>query len=419
MARNWKKIALALLTGALSLSLMACGGNGSGESETKTTESKSGEAKEISIFIPGYEEELWKGLYDAGIDSFMKENSNVTVKVVPAGWDEANTKIVSLIQAGDAPDVMVTGSRSLRQFAELGALEKLDSYMTPEFKAARVENVLNTANIDGSQYGIPLAFSSRALYYRTDLVPTPPTNWEELLNTAKEVKAANPDVYGFAIPTDITSGTDELLNFIYQNKGRMVNEKGEYTLNTPENIATLEYLKSFQDAGVIPDPVSTARSDQAKLFQNGQLAMFIDGPWSKKTIEPGKDKYPYATAVLPQGAVQAETLVTDSYSMSASSKHKAEAWALIEHMGKFEYQNAYDEAVGFFPILKEEEKDPRYTEAFMKPFADMIQHGVPEPHVPSWDNFNKEFVTAVQKTLTGNATAEEALKKAEENLKAN
>lgn len=87
-------------------------------------------------------------------------------------------------------------------------------------------------------------------------------------------------------------------------------------------------------------------------------------------------------------------------------------------MGKFEYQNAYDEAIGFFPILVEEEKEERYSSDFLKPFKEMIQYGVAEPQVPVWDTFNEQFITAVQKVLTGNATAEDALKSAEQELTA-
>ena len=85
-------------------------------------------------------------------------------------------------------------------------------------------------------------------------------------------------------------------------------------------------------------------------------------------------------------------------------------------MGKFEFQNAYDETIGFFPILKEEEKEERYNSEFLKPFYEMIQYGVAEPKVPVWDTFNEEFTTAVQKVLTGKESAEDALKSAEEEL---
>ena len=61
-------------------------------------------------------------LVNERISNFEKENQD-HVEIVPAGWEEANSKLVSLIQAGEAPDIMITGSRSLRQFAELGALK--------------------------------------------------------------------------------------------------------------------------------------------------------------------------------------------------------------------------------------------------------------------------------------------------------
>lgn len=393
---------------SMSISIVGCSSGKSNQSDD--------EKKILKIFIPGYDDELWKSLYDASINDFEKDNPNVDVQVIPAGWDEANSKLVSLIQANDAPDVIITGSRSLRQFAEMGAIEKLDTYMTDSFKESRVENVLNTANINGAQYGIPLAFSSRALYYRTDLIKEPPTTWDELLEIAETITKENPEIYGFAIPTDITSGTDELFNFIYQNGGSATDENGNIKLATDENIETLEFLKEFNDKKIIPDPVSTSRSDQAKMFQNGNLAMFISGPWEKETLDSSADTAPYAVALLPDGTKMAETLVTDSFSISSQSKNKELAWKLIEYMGQFEYQNAYDEAIGFFPILKQEENEERYNTEFLKPFKDMIQYGVSEPQVPVWDTFNSEFVKAVQKVMIENATAEEALNSAEKEL---
>jgi multiple sugar transport system substrate-binding protein len=413
MNRKFKLLAAVMSAAALALTLAACSGSNDNGSGTE-----GGEKQSLQIFIPGYEDELWKGLYDAGISDFEEEN-HVEVEVIPAGWDEANSKIISLIQADEAPDVMITGTRSLRQFSEMGAIENLDEYMTDEFKEERVENVLETANINGSQYGIPLAFSSRALYYRTDLIDTPPSTWEELYETAERVNGENPDIYGFAIPTDITSGTVEILNFIYQNEGRATDEEGNIELNTPQNLETLEYLKQFNDAGLVPDPISTARSDQAPMFQNGDLAMFISGPWEKDTLDENAEEYPYGVALLPEGKMMAETLVTDSFSISSQSDDKELAWKLIEHMGQFEYQNAYNEAIGFFPVLKAEESEARYDEEFLQPFKEMIQHGVPEPHVPVWDTFNREFTEAVQKAITGQETAEEALQKAEDELQEN
>lgn len=395
---------------AATLLLTGCGAKQ--EQKAQTSE------KDVTLkmLVPGYDGGYLKKELDNGIAGFEKANPGVKVEIISVGWEELNSKIVQLYQSKEAPDIMLTGTRTLKQLADMGAAEDLTKYITDDFKAKRIENVLNTANFDGKQYGIPMAFSSRALYYRTDLIDKAPTTWDELLATAKKVHQENPKVYGFAVPTDLESGTDELLNFIYQNEGRIVNDKGEFTLNSEANIGAIEYLKQFNADGVIPNPVSTKRGDQSTLFKNGNLAMYISGPWEQEVMDSGKDKAPYAVAPLPSGKVKAETLVTDSYVISSLSKNKDLAWKFVEFMGQPEYQRPVSEAFGWFPILKDEQNDERFKSDFMKPFAESIHYGVAEPAVPNWDNFNKAFVTAVQKALTSQASAKDALDQAQAEL---
>ena len=38
---------------------------------------------------------------------------------------------------------------------------------------------------------------ARVLWYRKDLVETPPTTWDELIEMAKQLKAADPSIKGF------------------------------------------------------------------------------------------------------------------------------------------------------------------------------------------------------------------------------
>ena len=383
------------------------------EDSKEDSKADSTDSTVLKMLVPGYDSGYLKKELDNGIAGFEKANKGVKVEIVSVGWDELNSKIVSLYQAGDAPDIMLTGSRTLKQLASLGVAEDLSSYITDDFKSKRVESVLATGQVDGKQYGIPMAFSSRALYYRSDLIEMAPTNWDELFETAKKVHAENSDVYGFAIPTDITSGTDELLNFIYQNDGALVDDKGNITFSTDANVGTLEYLKKFNDEGLVPDVVSTARADQAKLFANGNLAMFVSGPWEQETLDAAADKAPYKVAVLPAGVKQAETLVTDSYVISSISKNKELAWKFVEFMGQPEYQRPVSEAFGWFPILKEEFNDERFESEFMQAFAASIEYGVSEPQVEDWDSFNKAFLTAVQKAVTGEMGTKEALDEAQ------
>lgn len=410
-----KKFLLLITVLVMSMTLfVGCSSNDTQNEGTDTNETEvSTNESSLEILVPGYDSGYLTEQLDELTAKYVEENPGVEIKIISAGWEELNSKVVQLYQAKQSPDIMLLGSRSLRQFSELGVAEDLGPYMTDEFKADRIENVLETGAVNGTQYGIPMALSSRALFYRTDLIETPPTNWDELLATAKKVNEEK-NIYGFAIPTDLASGTDEILSFIYQGGGAATDENGEFTINSSENIETLTYLTELKD--FIPDPVATARGDQVQMFINGDLAMFVSGAWEIAELEKNKEAAPYGIAKLPTGKQEGVSLVTDSYVMSSISENKEEAWRFIEFMGQPEQQKIITDAYKWFPVIEAENEVARYQEDNMKPFMEIMPSGTAEPQVPNWDEFNKSFLIAVQKALTGEATPEEALNTAQEEV---
>lgn len=376
------------------------------------------EGGEISILVPGYDGGYLKEELDTAIADFEAEKG-AKVKIISVGWDELNSKIVQLAQANQSPDLLLIGSRSLRQFAEQGIIAPLDDYITPEFTEPRVESVFKTAEVNGQQYGVPMAFSSRGLYYRTDLIDQVPSNWDELLETARKVKEENPDMYAFFFPIDGAGTSIELMSFFYQNEGYIFNDEGEYEVNNSANVETLEYLKQFVDEGLVPNPLESPRDEAAKMFANGDLAMFFTGPWDKDVVDEKAEDHPYATAKLPEGKVPAVNIATDDYVITKGAKNPDLAWEFIEFMGQEDYQRPVSEAFDWFPILKAEEGDERFQTDFLKPFAEVIEFGQPDPHTPNWDEFHKHFVLAIQEALTGNKTAQEALDEAQKALSQN
>lgn len=407
---------------AMTLVLSACGNKETAE-ETKVEETEkkedteatdSSEGGKITILVPGYDSGYLKDELDPSIEKYEKEHPGREVEILPVGWDELNEKVVQYYQAGEAPDIMIIGSRWLRQFEAMDILEPLQDFITPEFEEARIENVFDTGKVDGVQFGIPMAFSSRALFYRSDLIDTPPTNWDELYETANRLVEEGEVKYGFAFPTDQSSGASELLNFIYQGGGNVVDEEGNVSLNTPENIATLEYMTKFKE--IIPDPVSTARTDQIELFVNGDLAMFVSGAWELPMADEHADETPYGITVLPEGEKNTANVMTDSYVMSSISENKELAWDFIEFMGDIEQQKVITSSRNWFPILKAEEDLDVYKEDHMQPFMEIIPFGTPQSQLPNWDEFNETFRIAIQKALSGESTPEEALNEAQKEL---
>lgn len=423
-----KKIMKSLFM--LFVAVFVLGACGNGNEDTGSEDTESSEASEetneerdtsssdeevtLQFLMPGYDEGYLTEQMDAAVSQYEEENPNVTIEIVSAGWDDLNTRIVQLYQAGEAPDMMMMGSRSIRQFAEEGVLEDLGSYMTDEYLETRIDNVMESAQVSETQYGIPLALSSRALFYRSDLIDQVPATWEELLETAQTVSAEN-GMYGFAIPTDIGNGAHELMSFIYQNEGYVVDEDGEFTINSDANVETLEYLALFNETeGVIPNVVETDRDEQVQMFNNGDLAMYISGSWDKEELDNGG--LGYGVTELPEGDVKAVNLVTDSYGISSISENKEAAWDFIEFMGTEDIQRSISEAYNWMPVTQAELEDERFEDDFMQPFLNIMEYGVAEPAVPNWDQFNESFLIAIQKGVSGQTSPQEALDAAQEEV---
>lgn len=413
--KQFKRTISALLVFILSLSMFAgCGNN-------ETTENNSDQTT-LSFFVPGYTDPTFGKAYDERLEAFEKTNPDIKIELIGESWGQF-PKMMSMIQAGESPDIMIMGSRRLNQMSEIGSIVQLDEYLSEDRKSEYIESVLKTGSVNEKQFGLPVGFSSRALYYRTDLISEAPKTWDELVEVAKKVEMENPGIKGFGIPASSSDSTiAQLYNFLYQNGASATDENGNIVVNSPEIIEAVDfYAGLYTNHNVVPNPVELDRSNLSGLFKNGQIAMFISGPWEKSVmqLEPDNDKTPYGVAMLPKGKQYGETLVTDSITISSQCKNKEAAWKFVEFFTSAEYQDKFDETVGFFPIFKEEAKSERYNSDFLNPFVEMIQYGQPEPNPPVWEEFNEIVVKAVQKVMLGESTAEEAMNEAQNLLDEN
>ena len=65
-------------------------------------------------------------------------------------------------------------------------------------------NIVNTVTFEGTQWGVPIAFSTKALYWNKDLFKQagldpekPPKNFTEILDYARKITALGNGITGF------------------------------------------------------------------------------------------------------------------------------------------------------------------------------------------------------------------------------
>ena len=114
-----------------------------------------------------------------------------------------------------------------------------------------------TAVYDGEMYGAPFMTNAGLLYYRSDLVPTPPTTWAELEAACEVAKANAMDCYAgqFAQYEGLTVNVAEAIN---SAGGTFLSEDGtKVTVDSPEAREGLQHL--------------------VDMFQNGDINEALEG----------------------------------------------------------------------------------------------------------------------------------------------
>lgn len=370
----------------------------------------------LNVLMPGGDQPGQKETIATLVAPFEAAHPNIEVKFQSVGWDEAYQKISTSLLAGDAPDILYVGARWIAPFSQLGGLTSLEDYADQAKRDSFPSGALQGNMFKGKLMGLPVAFSTKALYYRTDLIATPPTTWDELLADAQKVTADDPSVFGIGLPGAAhVSTTGQFFTFLYQAGGQVFDDQGNVALDSEAGIKALTYYTDFfTKYHVTPNPIEYNREQLPTLFKQGKIAMMINGPWGKSImgVEPDNADVPYATAVLPCGERCGGIQVGDSVTISKDTKHPDEAWAFIDYWTSLEAHTQYDLDGGLVPMVTGEQSNPAFQSAFWQPYLDMIADGFPQPQPLAWEPFQTIITDMIQNVLLGKATPEEALKTA-------
>ena len=103
---------------------------------------------------------------------------------------------------------------------------------------------------DGTQWGVPVAFSTKALYWNKDLFTQagldpekPPTTWAEEIEMAKTIKEKT-GIAGYGLPAKTFDNTmHQFLHWVYTNNGQVIDAEGNIKLDSPEVLAALQAYK--------------------------------------------------------------------------------------------------------------------------------------------------------------------------------
>ena len=356
------------------------------------------------------------------IKAWEGKNPGYKVNVELVGWDQCQDKVTTLAAAGTPVALAYVGSRTLKQFADSDLIIPIT--YTDDEKKAYYPHILDTVTYNGQQWGIPTAFSTKALFWNKDLFTKagldpakPPTTWDEMLKDAQTIKDKT-GVPGYGLPAKTMDNTmHQFLHYVYTNNGTVTDDKGNITLDSPENLAALTFYKSLVPVSE-DGPSAYDQDDMIKIFSDGKVAMIEGGPWVRnqvpKTISWGVSALPVGPSAKGPGTL----LITDSLAIFKGTGVEAQATDLAKWLTNPENQFTYEKTHGLTPLRPVAGvADLTSADPTWKPFLDGIAFGGPEPLFKDYKGLQNDMITMVQSVVTGQAEPKDALTKAAGDIK--
>ncbi|MFF7375664.1 extracellular solute-binding protein [Streptomyces massasporeus] len=352
---------------------------------------------------------------DSVVAGFEKahKGTKVDVEYIPIDTRAQRVK-AAFNDPASAPDVMEYGNTDTAGYVKDGGL--LD--VTKEFgdwdEAKDTDpTAKQSVTVDGKLYGAPFYVGVRALYYRTDVFKelglSVPRTMDELASTAREIRAARPELYGLVVGGAYTYGA---MPFVWANGGELANGKsGSYAsgIDSPEARKGIKaYTSLFGDDNCpAAKCAGMGGNDTISAFAAGKAGMAIGGDFSHTAVEAGKVKGKYAVVPLPgvkSGSIAPAFAGGNNIGVLKSTSHRTLAVQLMEQLASKKTQGELFDAMGFLPTFTDVRQQVARQEPFVKPFVRTLSAGTKfVPASPAWAQIDSSLVlpTMFQEVISG------------------
>lgn len=275
--------------------------------------------------------------------------------------DDQNTRRLTMIASGTAPDLIGTGESWIPLYAEAGGFLDLTPFIEGEsgFDPSEVFTgaVFDQGYYQGVPYAIAKDYSTSAIYINTALfdaagIAYPEDGWtyDDLLDIALELtvdgsgnNALSPDFNS----DDIVQWGVDIINdgwwrgyqsFLYAWGAHTISDDGTTTqgyLNSETAVEAWEWYRDLvHEHHVAPSGtlIGATEGGRVQMFQDGRVAMGVTfhGPWWQDVFNETPN-LEWTVAPLPAGpAGRASAVMWMGWGISANTEHPEMAWELLK-----------------------------------------------------------------------------------------
>lgn len=349
-----KKLAIAAVAGLALMGTAACS-NGSSNNSSSSEKIPKVTKKTTVVFWHGM-----VGVQQSTLQKLTKEfeakNPKITIKLENQGaYNDLQAKINSTLQSpNDLPTITQAYPGWLWNAAQNKMLVNLKPYINDKsvgWGSAKASDIrtelLNGAQIKGTQYGIPFNKSIENLTYNETMFKK--YGIKKVPSTMAELKQVSEEIYKKSHHKVVGAGFDSLSN--YYTLG-MKNEGIDFFNKINFSGAASKKVINYYADGVKAGYFRIAGSDHylSGPFANQKVAMFIGTSAGEGFVKQGVGKkFDYEVAPRPGKYTMQQG--TDIYMFKhASAMQKAAAFKYIKFLVSKKAQLEWANATGYIPV---------------------------------------------------------------------
>ena len=355
------------------------------------------------------------------LPEFEKEHPGIKVQVQQIPWSAAHEKLLTAYVGDATPDIAMLGNTWVPEFVALDALEPLDARVAASKDLPRSDyfaGIWDTNVVKDTTFGIPWYVDTRVIFYRTDLLanagcatmPSTWAAWRECMVAVK--KRMGPHQYPLLIPV---TEWPPIVILALQAGSTILKDNDRFGgFSDPQFMKAFNFYVSLFRDGLAPALSGTEISNLYQEFERGNIAMYISGPWQigefTNRLSPAM-KGKWMTAPLPGVDGPGASLAGGaSLSLFRSSKHKAEAWLLMEYLSRADVQMRFSELTGDLPARRAAWADTLLSgNKYALAFRDQLERAVSTPKVPEWEQIATKIFEHGEQAVRGKQTAAQAM----------
>jgi multiple sugar transport system substrate-binding protein len=406
--RSFLERAIAVgLSSTAAVSLLEACGSGSGSSGPTT--------------VVWQTENDTSGAYPAIVSNYNKTNKD-NVHVI---WHNGPSDTSSLITLYDNTlrarsatfDVFSIDVVWPAQFSTNGWTLDLTSRWPASARANYLPGPIKSCTYNGAIVAAPMRTDLGVLYYRTDIISTPPSTFAELTSMAKsalsktKIGYAWQGIQGEAMVCDFV----EVLSGYGGSVLSPTNSK-IVTVNSPEGVAAVTEMTNWVGT-VSPVAITTyAENDCLLAFEDGDAAFMRNWPYAYSLSNASGSKVAgkFDIHSIPYGGsnTTGHSCVGGwNMAINAFSKNPDAAWSFMQYVLGTDAQKLLATQGSYTPALASvyDDADVRAKQPLFTKLQPILQNSLPRPVSPVYTDLSNLIQVNIHQALTKQVTPAAAL----------